>query len=303
MSEENRAPQRRGKRQVWLFGWPRLNEQEEFGRWGILVTEMSADVIKGYCLCRSSETADLDRGDYVYIGDDVCLGTLWEVVLHERQYIVRKEGLKLFQLQEPSVSFSGQYMGEANITDEEIQNHGVSIILYLCSLQVTRILRRNSGHTTKTEDLVQMLLEALNPDFNISECIKALSDRWRALTNACYPPLASAQGGIFRSTSDEKGICIFRGDAPGKPPQETWLRNLRHETLSPAWINHFAGHSSRRRVMTDLEELRKSPVEGISVCFDGPGKLRCYIEGPKESPYEGMCIVAIQTDNLSRWSI
>jgi hypothetical protein len=122
MSEENKASERQRKRQIWLFGWPRLEEQKEVGRWGILATELSADVVKGYCLCRSSDVEDLDLGDYIYIGDDLWLGTLWKVGLPE--YAIRKEDLKLSQLQGRSVSFSGQFMGDSNMTDEEIQNHG-----------------------------------------------------------------------------------------------------------------------------------------------------------------------------------
>jgi hypothetical protein len=144
--------------------------------------------------------------------------------------------------------------------------------------------------------MIKQILEAINPDFKVHESIKALWDRWMTATSVRYRPLTSVQGETFRTTSDDNGVCVFRGD---KAP-----RNLPQKNPTPEWLNHFSGHSSRHRVLSDLNELEKSPVEGITVCFDGPGKLRCYIKGPKHSPYEGTRIfVILQADKVSRWSV
>ena len=44
-----------------------------------------------------------------------------------------------------------------------------------------------------------------------------------------------------------------------------------------------------KRITTELTNLQKSPPEGVSIKYDenNLAKIKIYIDGPKNTPYEG----------------
>lgn len=125
----------------------------------------------------------------------------------------------------------------------------------------------------------QSLLKAINPQFNSSKSIKAMSDRW--LTLAMVPPsiLTPHENGTFSSVSDHLGFSVRWGGIASDSANTALSTSVS--------TDQFPLHQSRRRVLRELDELNWSAVDGISAYCDDLGKLQCFIAGPVDSPYTG----------------
>lgn len=278
------APEARS-RGAWLFARPRSDFSTtpniELDRWEILVTELSVDNVKTLALRhKNSITDEIDLGDYIHVGDDIDLGALWELMPVGNRYTVNgQEAFKLSHMQEHWHSFSGQYIGETAMANEEIQLGG-NLLDIVFSLKAMRIIKEHPDNwiSENSQTFAQSLLKFINPEFNSSESIKAISDRW--LTLAIFPPsiLLSDQSGTFDAVSDEIGVSVRRGDT---------TKHFNPATSTAISIDQFASHPSRRRILRELDELNWRAVDGISVYCDNFDKLQCFIIGPADCPYTG----------------
>ena len=239
------------------------------------------DNVKTLALRRKNSIIDeIDLGDYIHVGDDIDLGTLWELMAVGNRYTVNsQQEFKLSYMQERWRSFSGQFIGETAMTNEEIQLEG-NLLDFVFSLKAMRIIKEHPDNwiSENSRTFAQTLLQFINPEFNSSEFIKAISDRW--LTLSIVPPsvLTSDQNGTFSAVSDEIGVSVRRGDI---------TNHFNSATSTAISIDQFASHSSRRRVLRELGELNWCAVDGISAYCDDLGKIQCFIAGPVDCPYTG----------------
>ena len=275
-------------RGVWLFARPHSdcsttasNGNIELDRWGIVVTELSVDNVKTLAMRRKNSIIDeIDLGDYIHVGDDIDLGNLWELMPVGNRYTVNsQQAFKLSYMQEHWGSFSGQFIGETDMADEEIQLEG-NLLDIMYSSKAMRIIKEHPDNwiSENNRTFAHNLLKFINPEFNSSESIKAISDRWLRL--AIVPPsvLTSDESGTFGAVSDEIGVSVRRGVA------------TKHFNSAPSTaisIDQFAWHSSRRRVLREMDELNWCAVDGISAYCDDLGKIQCFIVGPVDCPYTG----------------
>jgi hypothetical protein len=274
-------------RGVWLFARPQTdhsatasNDNIGLGCWGILLTELSVDNIKTLALRRNkSLTDEIDLGEYIHVGSDIDMGTLWELLLVGNRYTVKAHhefNLSYVQWR----SFSGQFIGETDMSDENIQIEG-TFLNNACSLKAMRIIKEHPYNwiSENGQTYSQSLLKAINPEFDSSKSIKAMSDRW--LTLAIVPPsiLTSDENGTFLSVSDHLGFSVRRGGIASD--------SANTEQSTSVSMDQLPWPSSRRRVLRELDELNWSAVDGITAYSDDLGKLQCFIAGPVDSPYTG----------------
>lgn len=270
-------------RGIWLFGRPQSdsitasNGDIGLGRWGILVTDLSLDIVKTLALRhKTSITDEIDLGDYIHVGDDIDLGTLWELIPVGNRYTVNgQQEFKLSHMQEHWRSFSGRFISETTLANEEIQLEG-NLLDIVFSLKAIRIIEEHPDKwiSENCRTFAQSLLKFIDSEFNSSESIKAISDMW--LTLATVPPsvLTSYQSGTFGAVSDEIGVSVRRHDTTKhfNPP-------------APADIS--IALSSQRRVLRELDEVNWFAVDGISAYCDELDKIQCFIAGPADCPYAG----------------
>jgi hypothetical protein len=242
-------------RGVWLFARPQSDESATasndniaLGRWGILLTELSIDNIKALVLPHHKSITD-DLGEYIHVGNDIDMGTLWEPLIVGNKYTVKTH----YEFKLPYTqwrSFSGQFIGETNMSDEDIQVEG-AFLNNAYSLKAMRILKEHPDKwiSENSQTYSQSLLKAINPEFDSSKSIKAMSDRW--LTLAIDPPSVprSSENGTFDSVFDDLGFSVHRGNISSDAIAE------QSTSVSMGPLNL---RESRRRILRELEELNRS---------------------------------------------
>jgi hypothetical protein len=238
-------------RGVWLFARPQTDESATasngnigLGRWVILLTGLSIVNIKALSLPRHKSITD-DLGEHIHVGNDIDMGTLWEPLLVGNRYTVKvHHEFKLLNMQWRS--FSGQFIGETDMSDEDIQVEG-AFLNNAYSLKAMRILKDypDKWISENSQTYSQSLLKAINPEFDSSKSIKAMSDRWLTLALDLPSILTSDENGTFGSVSDHLGFSV-RGSGISSAD------SANAERSTSVSMDQLPWRESRRRVLREL---------------------------------------------------
>ena len=159
-------------------------------------------------------------------------------------------------------------------------------------------------------------MEAISPESFNDDIIKDILDRWSTVANG---PLSGAESitaydepGTFIAVSNrpEDSVCLTLSEGIEKSlcrlnlSQETGeavCGNVSTRTDTEASICHsvdnepsvphtpdsFSSHNFPLRVRRDVNDLLYSPIVGIAAYIDDHGKIKCFMNGPEDSPYSG----------------
>lgn len=143
------------QRAVWLFArhYPDTPTSDDVIRpdsWAVLLTERTVENFKAMALQRDKlDLEEIDLGVDSQDGYDLHIGTLWELILVGYKYTYRRrEKVKFSDLQTEWKSFSGQLAGMTEISDEDMDVHGMTLadVSHVKLTGYTRNSRRNGSH-------------------------------------------------------------------------------------------------------------------------------------------------------------